>query len=68
MEFYQKNESFLHAKRDMNQLKMELTEKNTTIYNLHRKIECLEQALSIAKQRNENQLKEIEVKNRIESN
>ena len=61
MERSQYNENILHAKRDMNQLHMEVTDKNTTIYNLYKKIECLEQALSISKQRMNAQLKEIEV-------
>mgnify|MGYP001111314657 FL=1 len=41
---------------------MEITDKNTMIYNLYKKIECLEQALVISKQRSNVQLKEIEVK------
>lgn len=46
----------------MNQLQMELTDKNTVIYNLYKKIECLEQALMISKQRMNSQSKEIEVR------
>ena len=61
MERDQYNENVLHAKRHVNQLHMEVTDKNTTIYNLYKKIECLEQALSISKQRMNAQLKEIEV-------
>ena len=41
---------------------MEITDKNTIIYNLHRKIECFEQALTISKQRMNVQLNEINVK------
>jgi hypothetical protein len=41
---------------------MEITDKNTIIYNLYKKIECLEQALRISKQRMNAQLNEIEVK------
>ena len=41
---------------------MEVTDKNTIIYNLYKKIECLEQALTISKQRMNAQLNEIEVK------
>ena len=40
---------------------MDITDKNTTIYNLYKKIECLEQALTISKQRMNAQLHEIEV-------
>ncbi|UJR37759.1 hypothetical protein I4U23_030452 [Adineta vaga] len=54
------NENVLHAKREMNTLHMEVTDKNTIIYNLYRKIECLEQALMISKQRMNAQLNEIE--------
>lgn len=46
----------------MNRLQMEITDKNTIIYNLYKKIECLEQALRISKQRMNAQLNEIEVK------
>ena len=49
----------------MNQLQMELTDKNTVIYNLYKKIECLEQALMISKQRMNSQVKEIEVRNEL---
>lgn len=45
----------------MNALQMEITDKNTVIYNLYRKIECLEQALAISQQRTSAQLNEIEV-------
>ncbi len=41
---------------------MEITDKNTIIYNLYKKIECLEQALTISKQRMNAQLNEIQVK------
>ena len=61
------NETILHAKRDVNQLQIELSDKNTTIYNLYKKIECLEQALTISKQRMNSQAKEIQVnQNQIE--
>ena len=40
---------------------MEITDQNTTIYNLYKKIECLEQALIISKQRMNAQMSEIEV-------
>jgi hypothetical protein len=46
----------------MNKLQMEITDKNTIIYNLYKKIECLEQALTISKQRMNAQLNEIQVK------
>jgi hypothetical protein len=46
----------------MNTLQMEITDKNTIIYNLYKKIECLEQALIISKQRMNAQLNEIHVK------
>jgi hypothetical protein len=49
----------------MNKLQMEITDKNTIIYNLYKKIECLEQALTISKQRMNAQLNEIEVKIKI---
>ncbi len=57
----QYNENILQAKREMNKLQMEITDQNTTIYNLYKKIECLEQALMISKQRMNAQLNEIEV-------
>ncbi len=57
----QYNENILQAKREMNKLQMEITDQNTTIYNLYKKIECLEQALMISKQRTNAQLNEIEV-------
>jgi chromosome segregation ATPase len=57
----QYNENILQAKREMNKLQMEITNQNTTIYNLYKKIECLEQALMISKQRTNAQLNEIEV-------
>ncbi|CAF5174647.1 unnamed protein product, partial [Rotaria magnacalcarata] len=60
VQIYHYNENILHAKREMNKLQMDITDKNTTIYNLHRKIECLEQALMISKQRMNAQLNEIE--------
>lgn len=44
---------------------MEITDKNTVIYNLYRKIECLEQALIFSKQRMNAQLNEIEVNIRL---
>lgn len=62
VQIYQCNENILRAKREMNTLQMEITDKNTTIYNLYRKIECLEQALTISKQRMNAQLDEILVK------
>lgn len=46
----------------MNKVQMEITDKNTIIYNLYKKIECLEQALIISKQRMNAQLNEIQVK------
>ncbi|CAF4188648.1 unnamed protein product [Rotaria sp. Silwood2] len=60
IQIYQYNENILHAKREMNKLQMEITDKNTIIYNLYKKIECLEQALMISKQRMNAQLNEIE--------
>jgi hypothetical protein len=51
----------------MNKLQMEITDKNTIIYNLYKKIECLEQALMISKQRMNAQLNEIEVKHQKNS-
>ncbi len=55
------NEEILQAKRDMNRLNFELSEKNTTIINMNTKIECLENALKISSQRMNAQLNEIEV-------
>ncbi|CAF0969764.1 unnamed protein product [Adineta ricciae] len=60
LQISQCNENVLHTKREMNVLHMEITDKNTIIYNLYRKIECLEQALTISKQRMNAQLHEIE--------
>ncbi|CAF1006862.1 unnamed protein product [Rotaria sordida] len=60
IQIYQYNENILHSKREMNKLQMEITDKNTIIYNLYKKIECLEQALMISKQRMNAQLNEIE--------
>ncbi|CAF1107357.1 unnamed protein product [Didymodactylos carnosus] len=54
------NEEVLNAKRDMNRLNFELNEKNTTIVNMHAKIECLENALKMSNQRMNAQLVEIE--------
>lgn len=63
MEIYQYNETILQSKREISKLQMDITDKNTTIYNLYKKIECLEQALTISKQRMNAQLDEIEVSN-----
>ena len=63
-EIYEYNENILHAKRETNKLQMEVTDKNTIIYNLYKKIECFEQALIISKQRMNAQLNEIQVKMR----
>ncbi|CAF0756011.1 unnamed protein product [Adineta steineri] len=60
VKIYQCNENVLYAKREMNTLQMEITDKNTIIYNLYKKIECLEQALTMSKQRMNAQLNEIE--------
>ena len=62
LQVYQYNESILQGKREINKLQMEITDQNTIIYNLHKKIECLEQALMISKQRMNAQLNEIQVK------